>query len=248
MPDGTSSRALSLHEVARSYGPVKAVDGVSFDVGAGELVALLGPNGAGKSTLFQLLSGLFTPDRGRIEVMGHDMSADPLPALAGLGIVFQQMTLDLELTVRGNLMFHAGLHGLPSGEARARIGEELARVGLTGEADKRAETLSGGNRRKVEVARALLHRPRVLLMDEPTVGLDPASRASLITTVEGLRASRQVAVLWATHLCEEVAGADRIVVLHKGKVRANASPAALMAETGERTIEGAFLRLTRGGA
>jgi ABC-2 type transport system ATP-binding protein len=178
--------------------------------------------------------------------MGHDMSCDPLPALAGLGIVFQQMTLDLELTVHGNLIFHAGLHGLSNAEARERIGEELARVGLTSEADSRAETLSGGNRRKVEVARALLHRPRVLLMDEPTVGLDPASRASLQVTVGGLRAAQQVAVLWATHLCEEVAGADRIVVLHKGKVRANASPAELLAETGEATIEAAFLKLTAG--
>ncbi len=240
-------KALALHGVIRSYGPVKAVDDVSFDVAAGELVALLGPNGAGKSTLFQLLSGLFTPDRGRIEVMGHDMSRDPLPALAGLGIVFQQMTLDLELTVRGNLMFHAGLHGIPSAEAKRRIGEELERVGLTGDADKRVETLSGGNRRRVEVARALLHRPRVLLMDEPTVGLDPASRASLIATVQGLRSSQGVAVLWATHLCEEVADADRIVVLHKGKVLANASPAELMASQDAPTIEAAFLKLTSGG-
>lgn len=245
-PTGTAARALALHDIVRSYGPVKAVDGVSFDVAPGEMVALLGPNGAGKSTLFQLLSGLFVPDSGRISVMGHDMSRDPLPALAGLGIVFQQMTLDLELTVRGNLMFHAGLHGLSSADARNRIAEELERVGLGGEADRRAETLSGGNRRKVEVARALLHRPRALLMDEPTVGLDPASRAGLLATVEGLRAARQVAVLWATHLCEEVAGADRIIVLHKGKVRADASPAALMSETGEATIEGAFLSLTGG--
>ncbi len=241
------AKALALHGVMRSYGPVKAVDDVSFDVVAGELVALLGPNGAGKSTLFQLLSGLFTPDRGRIAVMGHDMSRDPLPALAGLGIVFQQMTLDLELTVRGNLMFHAGLHGIPSAEAKRRIGEELGRVGLTADADKRVETLSGGNRRRVEVARALVHRPRVLLLDEPTVGLDPASRASLIATVQGLRASQGVAVLWATHLCEEVADADRVIVLHKGKVLANASPAELMTSQGAGSVEAAFLKLTGEG-
>ena len=153
------TNALALQDVARSYGSIKAVDGVSFAARPGEFVALLGPNGAGKSTLFQLLSGLFTPERGRIEVMGHDMSSDPLPALAGLGIVFQQPTLDLELTVRGNLQFHAGLHGISGAEARARIPEELARVGLTADADKRCETLSGGNRRRVELARALLHRP-----------------------------------------------------------------------------------------
>ncbi len=243
-----ATKALALFDVARAYGPVKAVDGVSFEVGPGEMVALLGPNGAGKSTLFQLLSGLFMPDRGRIEVMGHDMSRDPLPALAGLGIVFQQPTLDLELTVRGNLQFHAGLHGISSADARERIEEELARVGLSADATKRAETLSGGNRRRVELARALIHRPQVLLMDEPTVGLDPASRASLLAAVTELRSSRGVAVLWATHLCEEVADADRIVVMHRGKVLANAAPAALMRETGAGSVEAAFLKLTREGA
>lgn len=240
--------ALTLSDVARAYGPVKAVDGVSFAVAAGEMVALLGPNGAGKSTLFQLLSGLFMPDRGRIEVMGHDMSRDALPALAGLGIVFQQPTLDLELTVRQNLMFHAGLHGIASTDARLRISEELARVGLTADADKRAETLSGGNRRRVELARALLHRPQVLLMDEPTVGLDPASRASLVATVMELRKARGVAVLWATHLCEEIADADRIVVMHRGKVLEDAAPAELMQATASSTVEAAFLKLTRADA
>ena len=246
--DRSRDRALALSDVARAYGPVKAVDGVSFDVATGELVALLGPNGAGKSTLFQLMSGLFTPDRGRIEVMGHDMSRDPLPALAGLGIVFQAPTLDLELTVRGNLLFHAGLHGISGPQARTRIGEELARVGLAADADKRAETLSGGNRRRVELARALLHRPQVLLMDEPTVGLDPASRASLLAAVLDLRRTRGVAVLWATHLCDEVADADRIIVLNRGKVLAFATPAELMRQTGTASVEAAFLRLTSAGA
>jgi ABC-2 type transport system ATP-binding protein len=239
-----AAKALALFDVARSYGPVKAVDGVSFEVARGEMVALLGPNGAGKSTLFQLLSGLFMPDGGRIEIMGHDMSRDPLPALAGLGIVFQQPTLDLELTVQGNLQFHAGLHGIGSVDARGRIEEELARVGLSADAGKRAETLSGGNRRRVELARALIHRPQVLLMDEPTVGLDPASRASLLAAVTELRRSRGVAVLWATHLCEEVADADRVVVMHRGKVLANAAPAEMMREAGAGSVEAAFLKMT----
>jgi ABC-2 type transport system ATP-binding protein len=246
--DGEAAKALALFDVARAYGPVKAVEGVSFEVARGEMVALLGPNGAGKSTLFQLLSGLFTPDRGRIEVMGHDMSNDPLPALAGLGIVFQQPTLDLELTVRGNLQFHAGLHGIGSAEARRRIDEELARMGLAADAGKRAETLSGGNRRRVELARALIHRPQVLLMDEPTVGLDPASRTSLLATVTELRRSDGVAILWATHLCEEVAGADRIIVMHRGKLLANASPAELMREAAAETVEAAFLKMTGVGS
>lgn len=235
---------LSVENVVRSYGPVKAVGGVSLEIRAGELVALLGPNGAGKSTLFQLLSGLFTPDSGRIVVMGHDMAREPIPALAGLGIVFQQPTLDLELTVKGNLRFHAGLHGFPRAETDRRIADVLARVGLTEAAHTKVQNLSGGNRRRVELARALLHEPRVLLMDEATVGLDPASRTELLAFIRELRTSRSVAVLWATHLCEEVNGADRVVVMNRGKILQDTTPAALMAATGSASIEEAFLKLT----
>jgi ABC-2 type transport system ATP-binding protein len=239
--------ALRLSDVVRTYGPVRAVDGVSFDVAAGEFVALLGPNGAGKSTLFQLLSGLFTADSGIIEVMGHDMSRDPVPALASLGIVFQQPTLDLELSVAHNLRFHAGLHGIPRGEANARIERELARLGLTDVANKKTTTLSGGNRRRVELARALLHDPKILLMDEATVGLDPGSRADLRALLLALRKERGVAVLWATHLCEEVDDADRVVLLNKGKKLRDCPPAEFVASTGKATVEAAFLALTGGG-
>ena len=153
--------ALLLENVVKTYGPVKAVNGVSFAARPGEFIALLGPNGAGKTTLFQLLSGLFVPDSGRIEVMGHDMSRDPVPALAGLGIVFQQPTLDLELTVTANLLFHAGLHGMPHATAIKRIAEELAQVGLSDRAHDKAAQLSGGNRRRVELARALLQNAQI---------------------------------------------------------------------------------------
>ena len=161
---------------------------MSFAAQPGEFIALLGPNGAGKSTLFQLLSGLFTADSGRIEVMGHDMTRDPVPALARLGIVFQQPTLDLELSVTANLLFHAGLHGIPRAVAQARIEKELARLGLADRAHDKTAQLSGGNRRRVELARALLHEPRVLLMDEATVGLDPASRSDLLKLLLSMRA------------------------------------------------------------
>src|ERR1700720_3460604 len=197
--------ALLLENVVKSYGPVRAVDGVSFAARPGEFIALRGPNGAGKTTLFQLLSGLFVPDSGRIEVMGHDMRRNPVPALAKLGIVFQQPTLDLELSLTGNLLFHAGLHGLARAVAKSRIESELARLGLIKRARDKVAQLSGGNRRRVELARALLHEPRVLLMDEATVGLDPASRNDLRKLILSLRAERSVAVLWATHLCDEVA-------------------------------------------
>ncbi len=235
---------LRLENIVRAYGPVRAVDGVSFDAYPGQFIALLGPNGAGKSTLFQLLSGLFTPDSGLIDVMGHDMRRDPVPALAGLGIVFQQSTLDLELTVRGNLLFHSGLHGIPGAIARQRIARELDRLGLSDAADNKASALSGGNRRRVELARALLHEPRVLLMDEATVGLDIQSRADLRKLILSLRRERGVAVLWATHLTEEVVDADRVIVLHKGKILRDTTPAELLASTGKASIEDAFLGLT----
>ena len=236
--------ALLLDTVVKTYGAIRAVDGVSFQAAAGEFVALLGPNGAGKTTLFQLLSGLFVPDSGRIEIMGHDMRRDPVPALAKLGIVFQQPTLDLELTVTGNLLFHAGLHGIPRAVAKARIENELARLGLAERAHHKAAQLSGGNRRRVELARALLHQPRVLLMDEPTVGLDPGSRSELLKLILSLRSERSVAVLWATHLCDEVPNADRVIILHHGKVLADTTPASLVAQAGATTIEQAFLAMT----
>ena len=238
--------ALRLDGVVKSYGPVRAVNGVSFSAHAGEFIALLGPNGAGKSTLFRLLSGLFLPDSGRIAVMGHDMSRNPVPALAGLGIVFQQPTLDLELSVTANLLFHAGLHGMPRAIAKARIADELVRLGLADRANDKTSTLSGGNRRRVELARALLHHPRVLLMDEPTVGLDPASRGDLLKLLLTMRSERHVAILWATHLCDEVLDADRVIVLHRGKVLADTTPANLVASAGTQTIEQAFLAMTGG--
>jgi len=244
MTKGEGAPALLLDTVVKTYGAIRAVDGVSLQAAAGEFVALLGPNGAGKTTLFQLLSGLFVPDSGRIEIMGHDMRRDPVPALAKLGIVFQQPTLDLELTVTGNLLFHAGLHGIPRAVARARIENELARLGLADRAHDKAAQLSGGNRRRVELARALLHQPSVLLMDEPTVGLDPGSRSELLKLIFSLRAERAVAVLWATHLCDEVPSADRVIVLHHGKVLADMTPAGLVAKAGATTIEQAFLAMT----
>jgi ABC-2 type transport system ATP-binding protein len=236
--------ALAVRDVVKSYGRVRALAGVSLTVRPGEFVALLGPNGAGKTTLFQLLSGLFTQDAGDIAVMGHDMRVDAVPALAGLGIVFQAPTLDLELSVRANLKFHAGLHGLPAAATQARIAADLERLGLAGRADDPARALSGGERRRIELARALLHEPRVLLMDEATVGLDPGSRRELLGLVRALRDQRALAVLWATHLCDEAALADRVIVLDRGRVLRDAAPAALVAEAGGADLETAFLALT----
>src|SRR3984957_16720899 len=244
MTGNESAAVLCLDNVVKTYRAIRAVDGITLRAAAGEFIALLGPNGAGKTTLFQLLSGLFVPDSGRIEIMGYDMRRDPVPALAQLGIVFQQPTLDLELTVTGNLLFHAGLHGISRAVAKPRIEKELARLGLTERAHDKAGQLSGGNRRRVELARALLHEPRVLLMDEATVGLDPSSRNDLLKLILTMRRERSVAVLWATHLCDEVDDADRVIVLHHGKVLADGPPAQFVSSAGAATIEQAFLRMT----
>ena len=237
---------LSVRGVSKSYGARPALKGVDFEVRAGEFVALLGPNGAGKSTLFQLLTGLFNADAGEVRVCGQNMRVAPVRALGRIGVVFQQMTLDMDLSVEANLVFHARLHGIGGAQAKARIADALARLGLAERRGDRVRELSGGNRRKVELARALVHQPSVLLMDEATVGLDPASRRHLLDEVLALRASG-VGVLWASHLVDEAEGADRVLVLHKGKLLAQGTPAELVAASGCATLAEAFLKMTRSG-
>ncbi|MCX7619115.1 ABC transporter ATP-binding protein [Tepidiforma sp.] len=237
--------ALQAQGLVKSYNGKPALRGVDVKLAAGEFVALLGPNGAGKSTLMQLLTGLFVPDEGYIQVLGHDLRRDAPRALAGMGVVFQQMALDLDLSVRANLLFHTDLHGLPRALAQQRIQTGLLAVGLTEQAGQPVRALSGGNRRKVELVRAMLHRPQVLLMDEATVGLDPASRQQLLQAVHALRADTGVAVLWATHLVDEVEDADRVVVLHQGLVRFDGPVAGLLTRTGADRLEAAFFCLAR---
>ncbi len=219
LPAGDRSNSLlSVRDVVKSYGSVKALDKVTLSVQPGEFVALLGANGAGKSTLLQLLTGLFTPDEGQILVLGNDMRISAVEALAGIGVVFQQQTLDLELSVRANLLFHSDLHGIPRREANERIAAALALYGLNERAKDRTRQLSGGNRRRVELARALLHRPRILLMDEATVGLDPVSRRELLQEMVRLKTVENLGILWTTHLFDEIEQADRFIVLRRGHV------------------------------
>jgi ABC-2 type transport system ATP-binding protein len=232
---------ILVEGVIKSYGSLRALDRIDLHVSAGEFVALLGLNGAGKTTLFQLLSGLFVPEAGSIVVNGADMRRHPVVGLQGLGIVFQDSTLDLDLRVSSSLYFHAGLHGMARAAAKARIREELDRLGLSSSMGTIGRKLSGGNRRRVELARALIHDPRVLLLDEPTVGLDPAVRRDVLDYVLKLCKERALGVLWATHLVEEAERADRVVILHRGRVVETARPADLMGELGTTTLSDAFL-------
>ena len=185
--------ALSVEHVTHNFGHRRALDDVSLSVGQGRFCALLGLNGAGKTTLFSLITRLYNSNSGRISVLGYDVRRQPSDALRRLGVVFQARTVDIELSVMQNLVYHAALHGMPTRDAKARAKLELGRVGLGDRAGDKAGTLSGGQMRRVEIARALLHQPRLLLLDEATVGLDIAARADILARVRGLLTERQSA-------------------------------------------------------
>lgn len=237
--------ALSVDGLCFAYGKGGfALRDVGFDAAPGRFTALLGANGAGKSTLMGLLTRLFTPDAGRISVCGQDLTRQPRAGLAAMGLVFQQPTLDLDLTVGQNLTYAAGLRGLSRAQAAPRIAGLLDRFALTERAGDRVRLLNGGHRRRVELARALLHRPPLLILDEPTVGLDAPSRRDLVAHVHGLCADEGVAVLWATHLFDEVWADDHVVLLHRGRVRATGGVADLLVRTGTASLADAFHALT----
>lgn len=212
MTDGLYVRGLSFN-----YGAKRALDNVSLDVRPGDFCALLGPNGAGKSTLVSLLTRLLVAPAGDIHIAGHDLRSKPRKALAALGVVFQQPTLDLNLTVRQNLSYFAALHGIPRSEVPGRMDAALDRLHMRKRGDEKAGALNGGHRRRMELARALLHDPKVLLLDEPTVGLDAAARHAITDHVHDL-ADQGFCVLWATHLTDEVRDSDALLVLHQGQV------------------------------
>ena len=236
---------LQVSGLTQKYGERVALDALSFDLKRGSFTALLGRNGAGKSTLFQVLTGLFAADQGEVQVAGLSMRTQARRALAHIGIVFQQQSLDLDLSVVRNLQFQADLQGLPRRQAAERIAAETARFGLTADLGRPVRELSGGNRRKVELVRALLHRPDLLLMDEATVGLDPTSRRDLLAGLHDEVAQRGVTVLWATHLVNEAELADRVLVLHKGRLLADGTPAAVTAALGGSDLETAFIAATQ---
>ncbi|MDR0808855.1 MAG: ATP-binding cassette domain-containing protein [Gemmobacter sp.] len=243
-PGGLAPPLMHLDQVAKSYSGHPALRGVSLDLGEGEVVGLLGPNGAGKSTLFQIASGIFAPDSGTVELFGVGYRGNSPAILSRLGIVFQARSLDIDITVRANLKFFGGLFGLFGHRLRDRIVAVAELMDITPLLDKQVRKLSGGNQRRAEIARALLSEPRVLLLDEPSTGLDAAARRNLTANIRRIVAATGLSVLWATHLVEEVAAADRIVLLIQGEVRTQGTPAELMARTGTADLTDAYIALT----
>jgi ABC-2 type transport system ATP-binding protein len=237
--------ALSIEGVSYSYGPRQALADVTFAIAPGTFAVLLGLNGAGKSTLFSLITRLYGTPRGRIRIFGHDVARTPGDALRLIGVVFQPRTLDLDLSVMQNLVYHAALHGIGRRQAHRRARDVLGQIALLDRAGDKVRNLSGGQMRRVEIARALLHQPRLLVLDEPTVGLDVQSRADILDHVRRLVAHEGVCVLWATHLIDEVAATDTVVVLHHGHVLAHGPVANVVSAAGTSDIRDAFARLTK---
>jgi ABC-2 type transport system ATP-binding protein len=235
---------LVVRGLSHAFGERQALREVSFEINRGDRTMLLGLNGAGKTTLFSLITRLYNHRSGSIRIFGSEIKEKPSEALARLGVVFQMPTLDLELSIAQNLFYHAALHGLPRREAAARIRHEIERVGLTDRMRENVRTLSGGQRRRVEIARALIHQPKLLLLDEPTVGLDIASRQFLLDHVRMLCREEGLAVLWATHLIDEVDSAARVIVLHRGRKLAEGPVPEVMSRAGASSMRAAFDSLT----
>jgi ABC-2 type transport system ATP-binding protein len=243
-PAGSAEKALSVANVSHSYGARRALDKVTLAVRPASFTALLGLNGAGKSTLFSLVTRLFGIQAGAIRIFGHDIGQEPGEALRCMGVVFQPRTLDLDLSVRQNLLYHAALQGIGRREARLAACEVLSRMGLAERDSSKVRDLSGGQMRRLEIARALMHGPRLLLLDEPTVGLDVKARADILNHVRRLAAEQGIGVLWATHLFDEIVASDDIVVLHQGRILAEGKVAGIISDAGARDLHSAFMHLT----
>jgi ABC-2 type transport system ATP-binding protein len=235
---------LELRHVSRRYGRLVALDDVGFAVAEGQFIGLLGPNGAGKSTLASLVAGLEAPDRGEIELFGRALAADRLGVLERIGVVFQSRSLDPEMRARANLAFHAALFGISGAAFRRRLDELADLLGIGDLLERPVGRLSGGNQRRIEIARALLNRPRLALMDEASAGLDAAARAALLAHLRRLCTREGTAILWATHLLDEVEDAARLIVLDHGRVVADSTPQELRAASGATTLLAAYLALT----
>ena len=223
---------IQVQNLTHRYGDRVALSNVAFEVKKGEIFGLLGPNGGGKSTLFRILSTMMVPTEGHAIIAGHDVENDPAAVRRHVGVVFQTQSLDKALTVEENLRAQGHLHGLSGGDLRDRMSRAMDSLGLADRRKDLVETLSGGLRRRVEIAKALLHRPQVLLMDEASTGLDPSARRDLSQHVENLRTSEGVTILLTTHILEEADRCDRLVLLHQGKIVVQGTPGELRSSIG----------------
>jgi ABC-2 type transport system ATP-binding protein len=231
-----AAAVISVQHVVHRYERRTALDGVSFDVRPSELFGLLGPNGSGKTTLFRILSTLMVPSGGCAVILGHDVATDPSGIRRKIGVVFQAQSIDIKLTAAENLLHQGHLYGLRGTALKSRIEEMLGRVGLADRANEKAETFSGGMQRRLELAKGLLHHPSVLLLDEPTTGLDPGARRDLWQYLRILRDEEHVTVLVTTHLMEEAERCDRLAILNEGKLVALGMPTELKQEIGGDVI------------
>lgn len=234
--ESSAGAVISVQDIFHRYENRTALGGVSFDVRPAELFGLLGPNGSGKTTLFRILSTLMLPSAGRAIIMGHDAARDPNELRRQIGVVFQAQSIDVKLSAYENLRHQGHLYGLHGAALKARIREMLGRVALADRANEQAETFSGGMQRRLELAKGLLHHPSVLLLDEPTTGLDPGARRDLWQYLAILRDQERVSILVTTHLMEEAERCDRLAILNEGKLVALGTPSELKREIGGDVI------------
>jgi ABC-2 type transport system ATP-binding protein len=243
MSNTDSNAAIVVRDLVKTFGERRALDGISLEVRRGELFCLLGPNGGGKSTLFRILATLSLPDSGSAAIAGHDVVADAPAVRSRLGVVFQSPSLDGKLTILENLRCGGALYGLKGADLETRIREAASTLNLTDRLSDLVETLSGGLQRRAEIAQCLLIRPEVLLLDEPSTGLDPGARLDLWAALEELRTRHGVTALCTTHLMEEAARADRVGIVSAGKLVAAGTPGELTSALGGDVIS---LGVTRG--
>jgi ABC-2 type transport system ATP-binding protein len=236
---------LVISHVSHAYVRQKVIDNVSFGVQSGRITMLLGPNGAGKTTLFSLIVRLLALQHGKIFIDGQSIETAAAGEACKVGIVFQQPAIDLDLSIRQNLSYFGHLLGLAAPERERRLKDELSRLGLMARADEKVRVLNGGHRRRVEIARALMAKPSLLLLDEPTVGLDPSTRGSLVAFLHSLAQEDGIGILWATHLVDEVWPEDEVVVMAKGKIAARGTPQEILVQAKCHDFGSAFDALSQ---
>ena len=215
------THGIEISEISHNFGQKRVLDQINLSIKKGTFCALLGPNGAGKSTLFSALTRLLIPAQGTIKIHGNDIHKSPRPALSNIGVVFQQQTMDLDLTVLQNLRYFGKLQGMSGRDLNQRIDQVLTLLNMAERSHEVVRTLNGGHRRRAEIARSLIHDPKVLLLDEATVGLDPETRKSITDDMHKIAQTKGKTILWATHLCDEVGDDDQLVILHNGKILRN---------------------------